>query len=80
MLRGTVHGRTIELEQESGLPDGQMVNIAIHPVSPTQSDTLLPGEGLKRCFGAWADDGDELDRYLEWNREQRKIDRPEIEP
>jgi uncharacterized protein (DUF433 family) len=35
--------------------------------------------GLRRACGAWADDADELDKYLEWNREQRKVGRKEIE-
>jgi hypothetical protein len=38
------------------------------------------GEGLRRAFGAWAEDSEELDSYLEWNRQQRKIGRPELEP
>jgi hypothetical protein len=35
--------------------------------------------GLRRSFGAWAEDADELDKYLEWNRQQRKLSRREIE-
>lgn len=35
--------------------------------------------GLRRACGSWAEDGDELDNYLEWNRQQRKINRREIE-
>ena len=77
ILRGVVHGKTIELEEAPGLPDGQPVNVMIHPL---QEGRLAPGEGLRRSFGAWADDAEELDRYLEWNRQQRKVGRPEIEP
>lgn len=35
--------------------------------------------GLRRSFGGWAEDSEQLDKYLEWNRQQRKIDRREIE-
>jgi hypothetical protein len=35
--------------------------------------------GLRRSFGAWAEDAEELDQYLEWTRQQRKINRREIE-
>ena len=35
--------------------------------------------GLRRSFGVWAEDADELDKYLEWNRQQRKISRREID-
>lgn len=141
-LRGVVHGRTIELAQEPGLPDGQVVSVEIEPVAerpPTASPsaeapppwwlgrlevnpvvvpgrlvikgTRLPAEalvalleggrteqevlgahpeltvediaavreyakvspGLRRSFGAWAEDAEEFDNYLEWNRQQRKV-------
>jgi hypothetical protein len=35
--------------------------------------------GLLEAAGAWADDDPEgLEQYLEWNRQQRKQNRPEI--
>jgi uncharacterized protein (DUF433 family) len=34
-LRGVVHGRTIELVREPGLPDGQAVTVEIEPVTET---------------------------------------------
>jgi uncharacterized protein (DUF433 family) len=136
VLNGVVHGKTIELEQEPGLPDGQVVQIEIRPVNPTAGwlarivldpavqrgqpvikGTQIPAEdvvrlldegrteeevrktypvltqediaavrqygsiplGLRRSFGAWAEDEKELDQYLEWNRAQRKIGRREVE-
>jgi hypothetical protein len=77
VLKGVIHGKTIELEQEPGLPEGQAVSVQLQPI-PTR-EKLPPGEGLRRSFGAWAEDAEELDKYLEWNRQQRKIGRPEIE-
>ena len=77
--RGVVHGKTIELDDDTGLPDGQPVTVTVQPV-PTDQGQLAPGEGLRRSFGAWADDAEDLDKYLDWNRQQRKIGRPEIEP
>jgi hypothetical protein len=81
VLRGVVHGKTIELNDETGLPDGQQVKITVQPVSGTEGliGRLPPGEGIRRSAGAWADDAEELDQYLEWNRQQRKISRPPIE-
>jgi hypothetical protein len=38
-MKGTVHGRTIELETESGLPDGQRVTVVVEPVSPETTAT-----------------------------------------
>lgn len=78
VLKGVVRGKTIDLQDESGLPDGQRVTITVHAVE--DGTPLPPGEGLRRAFGGWAEDGEELDEYLEWNRQQRKVGRPEIDP
>ena len=74
-VRGVVHGKMIELEHAPGLPDGQPVGVTIEPLAAAEARQLPPGEGLRRAFGAWAEDAAELDRYLEWNRQQRKIGR-----
>jgi len=76
VFKGVVHGKTIELDQEPGFPDGQAVTVMVQPVSA--AGKLPPGEGLRRAFGAWAEDAAELDQYLEWNRQQRKLNRREI--
>ncbi len=34
-------------------------------------------EGLRKSFGGWAEDTEELDKYLEWNRQHRELSRPE---
>lgn len=78
-IQGVIHGKTIELEHDSGLPDGQKVQVTVNPLSQEQAERLPPGEGLRRAFGAWAEDAEELDEFLEWNRQQRRIDRREIE-
>ena len=78
ILRGVIHGKTIELEAEPGLPDGQQVTVTVEPVAHGQR--LPPGEGIRRSAGGWAEDSEELDQYLEWNRQQRKVSRPEVEP
>jgi hypothetical protein len=75
-LKGIIHGKFIELEQEPGLPDGQQVAVSVEPVSPPTSAEALAG--LRSAAGAWADDAQDLDRYLAWNRQQRKGSRPEI--
>jgi uncharacterized protein (DUF433 family) len=142
-MHGVIHGKTIELEREPGLPDGQAVAVTIqsvdkaaqelpraelwmdrlvfdrsaHPLERVVKGTRLTAEalaseiaqgrsddemlqahkelvkedlaalrhyarapvGLRRSFGAWAEDAEELDKYLEWNRQQRKIGRREME-
>jgi hypothetical protein len=69
VLNGTIRGKVIELDREAGLPDGQAVTVT---VAPLQQRRLPPGEGIRRSAGAWADDADELEKILEWNRQERK--------
>jgi hypothetical protein len=78
ILRGTVHGKTIELEAESGLPEGQQVMVTLEPASPQQTVRESPLEALQRAAGSWSDDPQGLGRFLEWNRQQRKINRREL--
>jgi uncharacterized protein (DUF433 family) len=136
VLTGVIRGRTIELEQEPELPDGQRVSVQVEPEEPPKwlerftvdpsialGKLLVKGtrlrvedlvefveqgrsdeelrrlhaeltaedldavrryakvpEGLRKSFGGWAEDAEELDRYLEWNRQHRELSRPEIEP
>jgi hypothetical protein len=75
MMRGVVHGKTIELEEEPGLPDGQPVTVTVQPVS--QQEQLASGEGIRESAGAWADAGDEVDAWLEEMRRSRQLERPE---
>jgi hypothetical protein len=71
VFRGVIHGRTIDLETAPGLPDGQSVSVTLEPVQ----QRLPPGDGVRHSAGGWAEDADEVDRYLEWNRRQRKTGR-----
>ena len=98
MLKGIIRGRVIELESESGLPDGQEVSVTVEVMrtvtatSLTEADSqrrlaealaqvenLAPGEGLRLGFGAWAEDAEELDEYLESSRKLRKLGRQGME-
>jgi uncharacterized protein (DUF433 family) len=135
-IEGVIHGKTIELERESGLPEGQRVAVEVSPMDerPTWLErfvvdpAVLPGkfvikgtrllvddlvqltaagrsdeelrqlhpeptpadaeavrhyacvpEGLRQSFGGWVEDAKELDDYLDWTRQQRKVRRPELE-
>ena len=74
-LRGIVHGRMIELENEPGLPDGQSVTVVVQPTNAVTEGApeLSSRARLRRAFGAWAEDAEELDDFLAWNRRQRRI-------
>jgi hypothetical protein len=72
-LNGIVHGRSIELAEEPGLPDGQEVTVTVQP------KINQPVDGIALSGGACADEADDLDAYLAWTREQRKLGRKPID-
>ena len=75
-IHGKVHGKTIELEEDLGVPDGQEVEITVRLISSRSGHH--PGEGFLRTEGALADDT-EWDAIMEEIYQARKRDRrPEI--
>lgn len=49
-VHGTIHGNTIELDEDLGIPDGEEVDVILTP-----SNRHLPcAEGIKRSAGAAA--------------------------
>lgn len=148
-IHGVIHGKTIQLNESPGLPDGETVTVIIERVTAVPSlanqaqqpkvedwvdrlvfdPAVLPGERIVKgttlsaealvteisnghsdrellaqhseltphdvaalrsyarlpeafrlTFGAWAEDGDDLDRYLELLRQRRKLGRREMAP
>jgi len=136
IFKGVVHGKTIELDQEPGLPDGQKVSVQVQAeeapprwleyftVAPSIAlgkllvkGTRLQAEDLaqlieqgksdeelrrlhpeltaehvvalrhyvqvpavmRRLFGAWAEDAEELDKFLEERRVLRRLPRRGID-
>lgn len=63
-IHGTVHGKTIELDEDLGVAEGQEVEVQVK-VIPKKSRT--PGEGLLRTVGALADD-------TEWDGIMEQVD------
>jgi hypothetical protein len=77
VMKGVIHGRTIELETEPGLPEGQAVSVIVEAVSAKNSQEVF--EAFKLAAGGWeGDDPEGLEEYLEWSRQQRKLNRREI--
>jgi hypothetical protein len=78
-LKGIIHGKLIELEEEPGLRDGEEVSVTVEPVTPPTSPTDPEAlEALRQAAGGWSDDPEGLEEFLRWNRQQRKGCRPEI--
>jgi len=59
ILKGVIHGKTIELESATALPDGQAVSVVVRPATDQEG-----GDGLHPAFGGWADDAEALEAFL----------------
>jgi hypothetical protein len=71
----TVHGKTIELDEDLGVADGQEVEVQIKMIPPPGKW----GEGILRTAGALADDP-YWDAIVEEVHRTRKIERrPQVE-
>jgi len=70
LARGVIHGRTIELDQDLGLNEGEEVEVHVTIVPKSQPW----GEGLLRSAGGWAD-YPELDAVMEQIHQDRKRER-----
>ena len=67
---GIIHGRTIELNEDLGLKEGQQVEVQVKVTAPGRKW----GDGLRRCAGALADDP-EWDDIMAEVHAARKIER-----
>ncbi len=74
-LYGKVHGKTIELDEDLGVAEGQAVAVQITIVEPA----LKWGDGILRSAGGWVD-YPEMDAIMETIYQDRKLERrPQLE-
>jgi hypothetical protein len=69
-LHGKIHGRTIELDEDPGVAEGQEVEVQMKVVPAAKKW----GEGILRTSGALADDP-HWDAIMEEIHKARKIER-----
>jgi hypothetical protein len=69
-LHGKVHGKSIELDEDLGVADGQEVEVQVKILQPGKKW----GEGIVRSAGGWAD-YPELDAIMAKIHEERKLER-----
>ena len=69
-IHGRVHGKTIELDEDLGVAEGQEVEVQVKLVQPTRKW----GEGVLRTAGALADDP-HWDAIMEEIHHARKVER-----
>jgi hypothetical protein len=70
VTHGIVRGRTIELAEDLGLPDGDQVEIVVR----TAPGSETWGDGIRRSAGGWINHP-EVDAALEQIHQQRRNDR-----
>jgi hypothetical protein len=69
-LHGVVHGKTIELDEDLGVAEGQEVEIQVKLVQKSRKW----GEGILSSAGGWADHP-EMDAIMEEIHQNRKLER-----
>ena len=69
-LHGKVHGKTIELDEDLGVNEGQDVEIQVKIVQPAKKW----GDGILRSAGGWVD-YPEMDAIMEKIHQDRKLER-----
>lgn len=75
-IHGRIHGKTIELDEDPGVAEGQEVHVQMTLVSRS---LRRPGEGFLRTEGALADDP-EWDDVMKEVHEARKDERRPLAP
>ena len=63
------HGNKLELDDETGLADGQQVSVVISAIQ----DKSKPQRGQLYGFGGWADDPESVERFVEEKRRLRDM-------
>ena len=69
-VHGVIHGRTIELDEDLGVLEGQAVEVQVKMVS----NNLNWGEGIRRSAGGWKD-YPEMESIMDKIQRDRKIER-----
>lgn len=76
VLRGIVHGKSIQLEHLLPMADGSEIELVVKPI-PISADQRK--QRLEAIFGSCESDAEDLDDFLGWSREQRQHGRPEVD-
>lgn len=77
LIHGVIHGRTIELQTDPGLGEGQPVEVLIRP-APLPA---MPDDGIRRSAGALTDDAhwDSIMDEIYQSRQQERRPHAEVE-
>ncbi len=71
-FQGILDGQSIKLDRPPSFPDGSKVNVIVRKSKLTATEREAK---LKELFGGCSEDAAELDSYMQWNQEQRRMNR-----
>ena len=75
-LHGIIHGKTIELSTDPGVPAGQAVEVVVRAVPESRAQTQESSGGDKSTGEfVWTEEDDQI---LEQIYQQRKMERPPL--
>ena len=69
-IHGIIHGKTIQLDEDLGVAEGQEVEVRLTIVQPPRKW----GEGILRSAGGWVDNP-EMDAIMNQIQQDRKLER-----
>lgn len=71
-FQGVLQGQSIKLDRPPSLPDGSKVNVTVRKAKLSAPEREAK---LKELFGGCSDDAVDLDNFLNWNQNQRRLNR-----
>ncbi|HET6880042.1 MAG TPA: hypothetical protein VFI31_07795 [Pirellulales bacterium] len=69
-VQGVVHGKTIQLDDDLGVAEGERVEVKVRTIEPAAQW----GDGIRRSAGGWAGHP-EMDEVMERIQRERKLER-----
>ena len=72
-FQGILDGQSIKLDRPTGFPDGSKVSVFVRKAKLSAAEREAK---LKELFGGCSEDAKDLDSYMQWNHEQRRINCP----
>jgi hypothetical protein len=72
-LSGVIHGKTIQLDSDPGLTDGQPITVVVQPILLNPKSGKPWGEGIRASAGAFADDPN-AEKYIQEILAERKME------
>lgn len=71
-FQGILDGQSIKLDRPPSFPNGSKVNVIIRKATLSATEREVK---LRELFGGCSEDAADLDSFMLWNQQQRRINR-----